>query len=169
MSADLLAQAGGCTLWVEPYSRPLFPQEAEHIRAAEEPWTQAGPEDLCFLELTGPAPALERADRLILYRWNRHYPSDRKLAPAPGGLDPNRPDGIFRPLPRRDYKGDLPAMKRIQQISLSLFLLLCLLLSACGALPAGTQASFSLEDIPEFSGEPYVVLEDTSPASPRRS
>ena len=54
-------------------------------------------------------------------------------------------------------------MKRIQQISLSLFLLLCLLLSACGALPAGTQASFSLEDIPEFSGEPYVVLEDNQP------
>ena len=54
-------------------------------------------------------------------------------------------------------------MKRIQQISLSLFLLLCLLLSACGALPAGTHASFSLEDIPEFSGEPYVVLEDNQP------
>ena len=54
-------------------------------------------------------------------------------------------------------------MKRIQQVSLSLFLLLCLLLSACGALPAGTQASFSLEDIPEFSGEPYVVLEDNQP------
>ena len=54
-------------------------------------------------------------------------------------------------------------MKRIQQVSLSLFLLLCLLLSACGALPAGTHASFSLEDIPEFSGEPYVVLEDNQP------
>ena len=54
-------------------------------------------------------------------------------------------------------------MKRIQQVSLSLFLLLCLLLSACGALPSGTQASFSLEDVPEFSGEPYVVLEDNQP------
>ena len=54
-------------------------------------------------------------------------------------------------------------MKRIQQISLSLFLLLCLLLSACGALPAGTPASFSLEDTPAFSGEPYVVLEDNQP------
>ena len=60
VSADLLSQAGECTLWVEPYSRPLFPEEAEHIRTAEEPWTQAGPEDVCFLELTGPGPALER-------------------------------------------------------------------------------------------------------------
>ena len=85
VSADLLSQAGECTLWVEPCSRPLFPEEAEHIRTAEEPWTQAGPEDLCFLELTGPAPALERADQLILYRWNRHYPSDRKIALPPEG------------------------------------------------------------------------------------
>ena len=54
-------------------------------------------------------------------------------------------------------------MRRIKQVSLSLFLLLCLLLSACGALPAGTQASFSLEDIPAFSGEPYVALEDNQP------
>ena len=28
VSADLLSQAGECTLWVEPYSRPLFPEEA---------------------------------------------------------------------------------------------------------------------------------------------
>ena len=54
-------------------------------------------------------------------------------------------------------------MKRIQQVSLSLFLLLCLLLSACGAAPGGTQTSFSLEDVPAFSGEPYVVLSDNQP------
>ena len=55
-------------------------------------------------------------------------------------------------------------MKRIKQVSLSLLLLLSLLLSACGAVPGGNQPSFSLEDIPEFSGEPYVVLEDNQPA-----
>ena len=56
-------------------------------------------------------------------------------------------------------------MKRIQQVSLSLFLLLCLLLSACGAVPGGTQTSFSLEDVPAFSGEPYVVLSDNQPGT----
>ena len=54
-------------------------------------------------------------------------------------------------------------MKRIQQVSLSLFLLLCLLLSACGAAPGGTQTSFSLENVPAFSGEPYVALSDNQP------
>ena len=54
-------------------------------------------------------------------------------------------------------------MKRIKQVSLSLFLLLCLLLSACGAAPGSTQTSFSLEDVPAFSSEPYVVLQDNQP------
>ena len=43
-------------------------------------------------------------------------------------------------------------------------LLLCLLLSACGT--AAPAPSFDLEDIPEFSGEPYVVLEDNRPNFP---
>ena len=54
-------------------------------------------------------------------------------------------------------------MKRIKQVSLSLFLLLCLLLSACGTAPGSTQTSFSLEDVPAFSSEPYVVLQDNQP------
>ena len=61
------------------------PREPARCPPAEEPWTQAGAEDLCFLELQDPAPALARADRLVVYRWNRHYPSDRKLLLPPEG------------------------------------------------------------------------------------
>ena len=40
---------------------------------------------LCLLELQDPKAALERADRLVLYRWGRHYPADRRLDLPPEG------------------------------------------------------------------------------------
>ena len=45
-----------------------------------------------------------------------------------------------------------------------LLLLVCLLLAGCAApTAAGTDPSYSLEDIPAYSGEPYVVLADNEP------
>ncbi len=41
-----------------------------------------------------------------------------------------------------------------------LLLLLCAALSGCGQR---LQAALSLEDVPPFSGEPYVVLQDNQP------
>lgn len=52
------------------------------------------------------------------------------------------------------------------RIVTSLFTLFCLLFSGCGTLsPASnaTASSVSLEDIPAFSGEPYVVLNNNQP------
>ena len=47
-----------------------------------------------------------------------------------------------------------------------LLLLLCAALSGCGQR---LQAALSLEDVPPFSGEPYVVLQDNQPGFPRRT
>ena len=55
-------------------------------------------------------------------------------------------------------------MKQIRRAAPPLLLLLVLLLSSCGAPSPGRQLSFSLEEVPEFSGEPYVVLNDNQPA-----
>ena len=85
LCSDLLAMAEGRLLWVEPYSRSLFPASAPPLRTSDQPWIQAGPEDLCFLELQDPFPALERADRLVVYRWNRRSPFDRALQLPPAG------------------------------------------------------------------------------------
>ena len=58
-------------------------------------------------------------------------------------------------------------MKRTKQAALSLLLLLCLVLSACGT--AAPAPSFDLEDIPEFSGEPLSLIHISSrPAPPER-
>ena len=81
---DLLREAAGRPLWAEEYSLPLFPEGARPrvLPAGQLP---PDPEALCFVELRDPAPLLERAGRLVVYRWNRLYPADRRLPLPPAG------------------------------------------------------------------------------------
>ena len=70
---------------MDTYSRGQFSEPFPGFRISDTPWTAAGPDDICFLELQNPAPALARAEELIVYRWNRHYPSDQRIALPPEG------------------------------------------------------------------------------------
>ena len=55
-------------------------------------------------------------------------------------------------------------MKRIQTVFLSLALLCALLLSGCeGMLPSTISASYDLDDLPAYSGEPYVTVNGNEP------
>ena len=60
-------------------------------------------------------------------------------------------------------------MKFLRNTLLTGFLCVCILLSGCAGLSGlgGTQVSFSMEDLPEFSGEPYVVIDDNQPDFPQ--
>ena len=51
-------------------------------------------------------------------------------------------------------------MVRGKRKTTGLLLLLCFLLSGCGQ---GAQISFDLSSVPEFDGDPYVVLNDNIP------
>lgn len=55
-------------------------------------------------------------------------------------------------------------MKRLNTALLSLFLLLCMLLSACGAMPQGSGGSATLDSIPAYSGQAYVEINDNQPS-----
>ena len=57
-------------------------------------------------------------------------------------------------------------MKQIKQRAWALIFLLCLALSGCGLLPEELSYSYSLDEIPAYAGEPYVVLEDNQPDFP---
>ena len=82
----ILADAAGGRLWMSPYSARQFgPEQAEHISADEDFLDKAGEGDACFVELSDPAAALDRADRLIVYRWNRTYPFDLAVSLPPEG------------------------------------------------------------------------------------
>ena len=55
-------------------------------------------------------------------------------------------------------------MKRIQTVLLSLALLCALLLSGCeGMLPSTASVSYDLDDLPAYSGEPYVEINENQP------
>ena len=84
---DLLTMAAGGALWMDDYSRRQFTEpEAAAIRVDRDPAARAAEGDgLCLLELQDPKAALGWADRLVLYRWGRHYPADRRLDLPPEG------------------------------------------------------------------------------------
>ncbi len=72
----MVAESGG-KLYLPAYSAPLFEgMSGAPICVCEDYLTCAGQEDFCFCERESVAPYRERVDTLILYRWNRHYPSD---------------------------------------------------------------------------------------------
>lgn len=77
---DMLRLCGEKPLAVTPYTARQFDPE-DHIKVTEQP----GEEDLFFLEDLPPQPFLERAEKLILYHWNRGYPGDVRIDLPPQG------------------------------------------------------------------------------------
>ena len=74
---DLLREAAGRPVWMNDYSRRQFDPAPENILVAEDFAARAGEGEFCFFEDADPAPWLEKAEEVILYRWNRRYPADR--------------------------------------------------------------------------------------------
>ena len=76
---DLLREAGSRPVWMSGYSLRPFPSPPANLRPAEDFYRRAGAGELCFFENTDPVPHLASAEGLILYHWNRVYPSDLRL------------------------------------------------------------------------------------------
>lgn len=72
----ILEITSGKKLWMSPYSAKLF--FAEDIHVAEDFLLQAQTGEYCFVEDADIAEHIEQIEELILFRWNRRYPSDRK-------------------------------------------------------------------------------------------
>ena len=73
---DLLDIAGACKITAMPYSLPLFQGVEERISVAEN----LNPDAAFFFAESGDFLEIkESVDQLIIYKWNRRYPSDRKF------------------------------------------------------------------------------------------
>lgn len=73
--ADMIELFGQRRIRMRPYSAKLF-QGCGPVSVSDDYLTDANREDVVFLEDAVPEGLLSRADRLVLYRWNRLYPSD---------------------------------------------------------------------------------------------
>lgn len=84
--ADLLREAQGKRLWMEPYSLSQFsPAERSAIQTAQPLPLPPPPESVYFLERSHPGPYLAQAERLVVYRWNRLYPAQTRITLPPEG------------------------------------------------------------------------------------
>lgn len=77
---DMLRLCGERLLAVSPYTARQFASE-DRVKVVDQP----GEEDIFFLEDLPPQPLLERAEKLVLYHWNRVYPGDVHIALPPQG------------------------------------------------------------------------------------
>ena len=84
LTSHILQLCDGQRLWMSSYSAKLF-KDASGITVSDQYLQQTDPEDFVFLEDGDVRKALENARMLIIYRWNRVYPSDVKF---PGQLPP---------------------------------------------------------------------------------
>ena len=71
---DVITMSSGNTLRIHPKSEILFP-EATNLAVSETYLSEAEQNDYCFYEGYGDI-CWENVDSVILYHWNRAYPSD---------------------------------------------------------------------------------------------
>lgn len=75
LTEDLVKTVGNARLFVMPYSASLFDGYPTDLVISEDPMKKASDGDFCFLETVSPTTDKDISE-LILYHWNRHYPSD---------------------------------------------------------------------------------------------
>lgn len=76
--ADLCNKTDG-QIYVSGYSAPLFEEYAERITVVDDPLKDTPDGGCCFVEMVHLGQYEKDISRLIVYHWNRLYPSDKKL------------------------------------------------------------------------------------------
>lgn len=73
----ILSLAGEGKLWMNEYTyRQFLDCSIGNIRVDEKFLDKAGAGEYCFVENTPVIPYEKRIEEIILFKWNRRYPSD---------------------------------------------------------------------------------------------
>ncbi len=74
---DILRMLNGKTLWMNAYSYGQFGEDDGNFCVEEEFLSKAGAGEYCFVE--DQMADEKMIEKLILYRWDKVYPADRRL------------------------------------------------------------------------------------------
>ena len=75
---EFITSNSGRRVYITPFSARIFQNYPEVIQSATA-LDDAGDFDVCFIENLRLAPYASKIEELVVYRWNRSYPSDFKL------------------------------------------------------------------------------------------
>ncbi len=72
----IMENVGKSKIWLNEYSAKLFADNGGNIGVASSFLEKAREKEYCFAENTDVSAAAKKAERIIVYRWNRRYPAD---------------------------------------------------------------------------------------------
>lgn len=78
VSRKILDITQSSKLWISQYSVPLF-ELTDNIFADEHFMELASEGDYCFVEKQDISNYIGKVERIVVFRWNRIYPSDVKF------------------------------------------------------------------------------------------
>ena len=73
---DVIRTADDGAIYITDYSESLFAESETSVIAVSDPMASAGKGSYAFIENIPLAKYADKITRLIVYRWNRLYPSD---------------------------------------------------------------------------------------------
>ena len=76
---DLIDFIGSRRLMLSPFSALLFEDHKERVTVSPDFIDEAEEEDICFIENAEPSLFMDKTKELVIYRWNRAYPSDMRF------------------------------------------------------------------------------------------
>ncbi len=75
----MFEMTGGKPIFMNSYSKKQFVEEDITTNVAENFLELAGEGDFCFVEDACLMPYYDKIKRVVLFKWNKVYPSDRKF------------------------------------------------------------------------------------------
>lgn len=75
---DIMRYIKDETLYIEEYSKELFEMNIDSVQINDRLLTVAKQDNFCFIEKS--QLSTENVEELIIYRWNKVYPADKKFS-----------------------------------------------------------------------------------------